>query len=345
MNTVNIDNSQNSFSVDTGLIEKLTGAFGVSGCEFEVRDLILSEIKDFCDVVRTDKIGNLIAAKKSKKSSSKTVMLMTNMDESGFIISRVKEGGGAFLDFAVVGKIRPHTVVSESVSVGEQRVSGIISLKAVHLTTKEERDKPVKLSDLFIDIGAENKSAAESRVKPGDYAGFKSNFKLLGKDALCNKAAASRSCCAVLIELLKLDHDCNLICVFSAQREVGMRGSMINFSEYTGVSPDVCIVLDAIENDDLKPGFGIVIPNMINETMADRKVFDELRSSCIFGKNQCVVKSTDSDIKSISAAYEGVFCAELDIPAKNLGTSAVIVDKRDVNNMGASLCNFLNCFV
>ncbi len=40
-------------------------------------------------------------------------------------------------------------------------IPGIISLKAVHLSTKEEREKLVCLKDLFIDIGADNKQAAE----------------------------------------------------------------------------------------------------------------------------------------------------------------------------------------
>ncbi len=344
MNNTKLNNTQHDFAVDTELIKELTEAFGVSGCEFEVRELILSQISDCCDRICTDKIGNLIAVKKSKEPDSKSVMLVANMDEPGFIISRFKEGGGAFLDFSAVGKIRPHTVISEAVSVGEEKLNGIISLKAVHLTTKEERDKPVKLSDLFIDIGAADKDSAESRVKPGDYAAFRSNFVSLGTNALCNKAAASRACCAVLIELLKREHDCNLVCVFSVQKEVGMRGSKIDISEYTDIKPDTCVVLDAAENDELKLGDGIVTPNIINETIADKRIFDILKSSCIYRTNQCAAKTVDSDIRSVSSSYGGTLCAEIDIPAKNLGTSAVTVDRRDINDAGAAIQNFINQF-
>lgn len=81
-------------------------------------------------------------------------MIMASMDEPGFIISGYKEGGGAFLSFEPVGIIRPQSIVSESVVVGDKMIPGIISLKAVHLSTKEEREKLVCLKDLFIDIGA-----------------------------------------------------------------------------------------------------------------------------------------------------------------------------------------------
>lgn len=333
--------SSGKFSVDIDLIKKLTSAFGVSGCEFEVRDLISNEIADCCDNVVTDKIGNLIAHKKSNNPNSKTVMLMANMDEPGFIVSRVKEGGGAFLDFGAVGKIRPHTVMSESVIVGENKVNGVISLKAVHLTTKEEREKPIKLSDLFIDIGASDKHEADKMVAVGDYAGFKSDFKLLGENSICDKAAASRACCAVMIELLKnFSGCCNLICVFTAQKEVGARGSMIDFKEYTGITPDCCIVLDSIEDDMAKLGDGTVMPSIINQTMADKGLADEIKALCK-SENRCVLKATDSDIKSVSIAYEGMLCAEIDLPAKNLNTSAVIVDMRDVNAMGEILSEFI----
>lgn len=328
--------------INIELIKKLSEAFGVSGCEDEVRNIILAETEPICDSVCVDRIGNVIAVKKHK-GANKTVMLVANMDESGFIISRIKEGGGAFLDFAAVGKIHPQTVVSERVTVGDNRVDGVISLKAVHLTTKEERDKPVKLTDLFIDIGSADKKDAESNIMIGDYAAFKSKFERLGENALCNKAIACRACCAVLIDVLGSEHDCNLICVFTAEREAGLRGSRIDYSKYTDLVPDACIVLDAAEGD-VKLGGGAVAPGLINQTIADRSVHSLLAKCCGKNENQCAVKLIDSDIKGISFGYNGTLCAELDIPAKNMGTSAVIIDMRDVNHMYETLESFISEF-
>lgn len=320
------------FSVDINLIKELTSAFGVSGYECEVRDVIKKNLDGVCDI-SCDKIGNLIAVKKSDKENAKTIMLTANMDESGFIISRIKSGGGAFLDFSAVGSIRPHTVLSKSVVVGEEKIDGVISLKAVHLTTKSEREKPIKLSDLFIDIGADSEEEVLEKVKIGDYAGFKSRFKRLGENAVCDKALDSRACIAVMISVLKsIDADLNIVCVFSAQKEVGVRGSMIDFSFYTSFEPDVCLCLSAIEDESVKSGYGVVMPSMINETMADREVLKKLKEISN-SKNECVIKKNDSDIKRMSVKNSGIVCAEIDLPAKNLSTSSVIVDMRDINHM------------
>ena len=51
------------------MLKKLTEAFGVSGREDEVRDIIISEIKDFCTDFNVDNMGNLMVCKKSKKKN------------------------------------------------------------------------------------------------------------------------------------------------------------------------------------------------------------------------------------------------------------------------------------
>ena len=209
--------------VDMNLLKHLSEAFGVSGRERQVREVILSEIRSSCDEIKVDNIGNIIAKKHGK--NNKNILIMASMDEPGFIISGYKEGGGAFLSFEPVGIIRPQSIVSESVVVGDKMIPGIISLKAVHLSTKEEREKLVCLKDLFIDIGADNKQAAESEVLIGDFAGFKSKYTELGEYGVSNKAIGQRACCAVLAALLKADYDCSITCVFTVQKQVGLRGA------------------------------------------------------------------------------------------------------------------------
>ncbi len=50
------------------LLKLLTEASGVSGNEKEVRNLIVSQIKDYVDNIKIDKLGNIIAYKKKVKS-------------------------------------------------------------------------------------------------------------------------------------------------------------------------------------------------------------------------------------------------------------------------------------
>ena len=46
------------------LTQKITEAYGPSGHEQSIRDLIREEVKGFVDEVRVDALGNLIARKK-----------------------------------------------------------------------------------------------------------------------------------------------------------------------------------------------------------------------------------------------------------------------------------------
>lgn len=323
--------------VDMNLLKHLSEAFGVSGRERQVREVILSEIRSSCDEIKVDNIGNIIAKKHGK--NNKNILIMASMDEPGFIISGYKEGGGAFLSFEPVGIIRPQSVVSESVVVGDKMIPGIISLKAVHLSTKEEREKLVCLKDLFIDIGADNKQAAEREILIGDFAGFKSKYTELGEYGVSNKAIGQRACCAVLAALLKADYDCSITCVFTVQKQVGLRGAKLSFGSDDEF--DEAITLDTIEEEQYKLGSGCFIPCLINSTCHDRSIAIKLMSMKdnlnIENKDndiKCEIiakKIDDGDITSVNIKGKGILTAELDIPVKNKNTSSEIVDKRDID--------------
>ncbi len=61
-------------------LEKLSNAYGVTGREDEVRNLLIKLLKPYVDEVTVDRLENVIAIKKGKKSSPK-VMLAAHMDE------------------------------------------------------------------------------------------------------------------------------------------------------------------------------------------------------------------------------------------------------------------------
>ena len=224
------------------LIE-LSNLNGVSGHENDVREYIKSCISPLADSVRTDNLGSVIAFKKGK-TGEKTVLISAHMDEVGFIISSVTDTG--FLKFKPVGNIDTRNVVSKCVKVGND-VDGVLGMKAIHLQQKEEREKVVGFKDLYIDIGAKNKADALKRVKLGDCVSFSSKASRLGKN-ICGKALDGRSGCACLIELMKKEYDNDVYFVFTAQREVGMRGAM---TAAHGINADRALVIEGIESADM----------------------------------------------------------------------------------------------
>ena len=58
----------NSRKMDLALLEKLCNAHGVSGYEDEVADIIIEIMKETCDTVMKDSVGNVLCFKKGKKT-------------------------------------------------------------------------------------------------------------------------------------------------------------------------------------------------------------------------------------------------------------------------------------
>ena len=130
-------------------IKVLCSLDGPSGREDKVREYIKNRVKPFAADMWEDTMGNLYVLKKGKKKRSKPFMVCAHMDEVGMIIKGITEEG--YLNFAFVGGVDKRVVIGKRVFVGEKRIPGIIGMKAVHLTTKEERAKTPKLTELCID--------------------------------------------------------------------------------------------------------------------------------------------------------------------------------------------------
>ena len=195
---------------------------GVSSFEDEVRDYIKGRVVPYADDIRVDAMGNLIVFKKGAKSTGNKLMLCAHMDEVGLIIRSITEEG--YLKFACVGGIDRRVLLGKQVVVGERKVPGIIGLKAIHLTTAEERKNVPRLEEYYIDIGAKDKAEVEGLVSLGDCGVFISDIVEFGDRMLKAKAIDDRVGCAVLVKLLEeeLPMDCTF--VFTVQEEVGTRG-------------------------------------------------------------------------------------------------------------------------
>ena len=233
-------------------LEKLSNACGVTGREEEVRNLLIKLMKPHADEIVVDKLENVIAIKKGKKSSPK-VMLAAHMDEVGLMVKTITKEG--FLQFAKMGGIDDRILLAQKVLVLTQKgpLQGIIGSKPPHIQKEEERKKVVTYDQLFIDIGAENrKDAAKMGVKVGDAVSFDVKYAKIGKDVVTGKAFDDRAGCAIMIEAMKQveSADCTIYAVGTVQEELGLRGAT---TATFGVDPDVGIALDVTIAGDV-PG-------------------------------------------------------------------------------------------
>ena len=190
------------------LLERLTQCTGVSGREAAVAAVIEEEVKRFADEVYRDALGNLIA---HKKGNGKRIMLAAHMDEIGVAVTYIDDNG--FLRFSAIGGLYIKRLLNRRV-VFENGVVGVID------TESDNRD--LKLSKMYIDIGASGKKEASELVAVGDMAAFEGGYVQNG-DIVMSKALDNRAGCYALVRALqRVSGENDLYFCFTAQEEVGL---------------------------------------------------------------------------------------------------------------------------
>jgi len=275
-------------AIDIPLLSKICETPGAPGFEKRIRDLILSELKKgkLADEVRVDAMGNVIALKKGK-SSEKRAMAAAHMDEIGFIVTHIDEAG--FVRFNTLGGFDPKTLSSQRVIVhGKKDLIGVMGSKPIHIMAPEERNKPAKLDDYFIDLGLPVKEV-KKLVEVGDSVTRERSLIEMG-DCVNVKSLDNRVSVYVLLETLrglkksrkKPDYD--FYAVFTVQEEVGLRGAHVSSLE---IKPDFGFGLDttiAYDTPGAKPqervtqlGEGAGIKIMDSSTICDYRMVQFLK--------------------------------------------------------------------
>ena len=255
----------------------------VSGFEMQAAHTVAELFRPYCDTVDGDKNGNVIGSLSCGKEGAKTVLLDAHLDQIGFLVTEVLDGG--FLRFAPVGGVDPRVVIGRPVRFGD--VQGVIGIKAVHLTTAAERRTMPKTKDLYIDIGAASKAAAEDKVSLGDYGVFDSAVVEFGDGLIKAKAIDDRVGCAALLKLIEDEPPIDTWFCFTVQEEVGLRGAA---SMAYALDPGFAMVLEGTTAADLaeveggkavcRVRGGVVLPFMDGATIYDAELFELMRNAC-----------------------------------------------------------------
>lgn len=312
------------------LIKKLTEAYGPSGREEQIREIIRAEVEPLADEVRVDALGNLIARKEGR-SEGKKVMLAAHMDEIGLIVSHVDDKG--FLRFQPIGGIDVMTLVGGRVRFADGTV-GVIAPE-----DRRQFKKEPELARLYLDIGASSREEAESRL--GEAVGFVRPFADLGKRILA-KALDDRIACAILITVLRRlkDSPHQVYCVFSVQEEVGLRGART--SAY-GIAPDLGLAVDITPAADMpeakklamKLGAGPCIKVMDSGMLAHPGVKNLLVETAEAGGIPYQLEVLDrgsTDAAAIQLARSGVPAGAVSVACRYYHTPSEMVDMDDVEN-------------
>ncbi len=236
------------------IVERLSNTFGPSGFERDVAAAVREIVEPYVDEIRSDSLGNVLVTKRG--SSERKLMIDAHMDEIGFMVSFIEESG--FLRFSTIGGWDARIIPSHRMTIrtddGDD-VHGVVGTLPPHLLSAEERVRPYRLDELFIDIGASDAAAVRDLgIRIGSPAVIHYPFQQLQGDMVTGKALDDRAGCAVLLATLAAlaeeTPELTVVGAFTVREEVGLIGAGTAAFQ---VEPDLALVLEGTIGADM-PG-------------------------------------------------------------------------------------------
>lgn len=325
------------------LLNELTQAFGVSGYEKEIRDVIKNEIKDDADEIIVDAIGNLIAYKKGSGENKKKIMLAAHMDEIGMQVKKIEDDGKI--------KVKPLGYLWLPVTYMNRvkfrnGITGIVTSTVLFENVKNDFNK------LYIEIGARTKEEAQKYVKIGDVIGYVGEYEELLGGNVTAKALDNRIGCYMMIETMKkINHPVNdLFFVFTVQEELGCRGAKAAANR---IKPDIGIAVDVTPAHDYPCdlegsntlGGGTAIKVSDPSVICDEELVEKMVKCCEDNdiKYQLdVIDRGGTDAGSINLSNDGVKALGVSVATRNAHGPNAVVNMNDALSSIELLSKFLN---
>ena len=243
-----------------------------------------------------------------------------------------------------LGGFDPKTLTAQRVWVhGKKDLLGVLGAKPVHLMSAEEKKRPVKLEDFFVDVGLPG-DEVKDLVKVGDTITRERELVEIG-NTICGKSLDNRVAVFILIETLRslqgkeIPYD--FYAVFTTQEEVGCRGAQVASQM---IDPDFALNLDltvAFDTPGAKPeemctrlGEGTAIKIMDARVLCDSRMVKYLNQRAdnhkIKHQSEILVAGGTDTMMMQRAAKSGSIAGALSIPARNVHQVIEMCDKEDI---------------
>lgn len=300
------------------VLRGLTGLYGPSGHERQVRQYIGRQVSPCADRLREDAAGNLAVCRKGR-SSARTVMVMASMDQAGLRIIGQESGG--MMRAAIAGNLAAERMHGADVVFADGTI-GIVNAP--------------REGDILIDC-----RIADAAVlpKPGDVAIFSAGLRESG-DVWIGGALADRVGCCVLIEAVRSGEvpAFDTWFVFTARHYHGQYGARF---AARAIRPDLAIAVGAVRAEEetnrvafVRPGDGPVIRLRDGAHIAHDEVGEHLTAAAQSGSIPCQRDADSaggvSDAAAVHIAGAGVPTGMLAVPVRYAGSPNELCRRSDV---------------
>jgi putative aminopeptidase FrvX len=312
-----------------------------------------AEAQRFADSVSADVAGNSFATLDSK--ASPRLMFAGHIDEIGIMVTHIDDEG--YLSFDGIGGWDQQVFVGQRVVLlgHSGRVTGVVGKKAIHLMDKDERDKVSKVEDLWIDIGAIDRSEAESRIRIGDPGVLAAGVIEFPNGRLVSRSIDNRIGAFVVLEALRLlakDRPrATVSAVATTREEIAATGGGAR-SSASRLEPDVAVVVDVThatdypgvdkrKHGDYRLGGG---PAISRGASVSEIVFELLietaESEKIPYRIEAASRDTHTDAEAIFNAHRGVATGLVSVPNRYMHSPNEMVALDDLECTARLLAAF-----
>lgn len=326
------------------LLDKISSAAGISGYEDEVSDIVKSEYQKLNLKYYQDGIGSVVGEKCTDENGPK-VMIAAHMDEVGFIVKSIDEQG--FIRLQPIGSWWSHMLPGQWFKVvnrkGEQ-FFGLMGSRATHGLPQDLRSKTMDISELYLDMGVENKQQlVDLGIEEGNMVVPMPHFQIMNHtDRVVNKAFDDRVGTYIMIEVAKaLENKKHtpLYLANTVQEEPGLRGAR---TATDCVRPDICFAIDTtlagdtpLDSNICRLGDGVVLSMIDSNSIAPRKLVAYVEDICKkydIKHQYAVFNKGGTDSGNIHKTNAGVINMTLSIPIRYMHTNSSMISMEDVEN-------------
>ena len=309
-------------------LEQLVSAFGPSGCEHEISQVIEKLAAPYVDEITRDVMGNLIC---HKKGSGPRVMFSAHMDSIGLVATHIDEKG--FVHVGPIGGVNAARALYTPLRF-RNGAKGLLCAAADADLAK------LKAADLIVDIGAADGEEAKKLVQVGDAMVYDTPTRTAGNRVISPYLDDRIACLVLLMAMERLEETENdLYFVFSTQEEVGCRGAK---TAAWAIDPDYGVAVDVCGTDDVPGanhqvsalcGRGAAVNVMDHSVICHPEVVARLEALAReqgIAVQRSVSRRGGTDAGPIHQTRAGVYTGGISIPCRYTHTPTELVDLGDV---------------
>jgi endoglucanase len=326
-----------------------------TGHEVRGQRVWLDYAKHFADETSSDTYGNCVAV--LNRGGSPRVMLAAHADEIALAVNFISDDG--FLYVHRMGGVDAAISKAQRVTIHTRNgpVKGVVGNVAPHLSKQDDdKPKPPKIHDLFIDIGAASRAEAEGLVRIGDPITQVDAFELLRNDLAVARAFDNRIGTFAVAEALRLLKSSGrklapeISAVSNVQEESGLFGArQIAYS----LHPDIALVVDVThatdyptvnkqQHGDVRIGKGPTLTHGgCNHPEVVARLEAVAKSKKIRLQHEAVSSTSGTDADAIFWTRGGIASALISLPNRYMHSPVEVVSLKDLEQIPQLLSGFV----